>query len=140
MGLGLQHHVHSQAEFQRFLIMLKTEMIQAGYGLDTYHQGLIRNNREIKLKKDANLDQDLLNSGEQLVYQFFPEQKKLSRKSGQGYFQTLIKPLNYLDSLSVSTSTEMTNHAACVKIRYQFEKTDRSLKPSYALLNYRRTS
>ena len=59
MGLGQQHHVHSQAEIQRFLIMLKAEMIQAGYGLDTYHQGLIINNREIKLQIDTNLDQDL---------------------------------------------------------------------------------
>ena len=61
--------------------MLKAEMIQAGYGLDKYHQGLIINNREIKLQKDANLDQDLLDSGEQIVYQLLPEQKKLSRKS-----------------------------------------------------------
>ena len=42
--------------------MLKAEMTQAGYGLDTYHQGLIINNSEIKLQKDANLDQDLLDS------------------------------------------------------------------------------
>ena len=85
--------------------MLKAEMIQAGYGLDTYHQGLIINNREIKLQKDANLDQDLLDSGEQIVYQYLLEQKNLSKKSGQGYFQTLIEPLNFLDFLPVSTST-----------------------------------
>ena len=108
--------------------MLKAEMIQTGYGLYTYHQGLIINNREIKLQKDANLDQDLLDNGEQIVYQYFPEQKKLSRKSGQGYFQTLIEPLNFLDFLSVSTSSEMIKQSACVKIRYQLYKIRPILK------------
>ena len=98
--------------------MLKAEMIQAGYGLETNQHGLKINNWEFKLLKDVNLDQDLLN----------PELKKLSRKSGKVYFQTLIEPLNFLDFQSVSTSTKKINHGACVKIRYQFENNRQILE------------
>ena len=40
-----------------------------------------------------NLDGDLEDSREDVVYQFFQEDNKLSRKSGQGYFQILVEPI-----------------------------------------------
>ena len=62
--------------------------------------GLHRIIKEFKLrinhcvsKKDINLDGDLEDSREDVVYQFFHEDNKLSRKSGQGYFQILMEPI-----------------------------------------------
>ncbi len=40
-----------------------------------------------------NLYGDLEDSREEVVYQFFHEDKKLSRKSCQGYFQILMEPI-----------------------------------------------
>ena len=62
--------------------------------------GLHRIIKEFKLlinhrvsKKYMNLDGDFEDSREDVVYQFFQEDNKLSRKSGQGYFQILMEPI-----------------------------------------------
>ena len=73
--------------------MLKSELIQAGYGLASYHQGIQITDQSLRIQKDMNLDGDLEDLREDVVYQFFQEDKALSRKSGQGYFQILMEPI-----------------------------------------------
>ena len=81
------------ASFKRTLMMLKSELIQAGYGLASYHEGIQITDQLLRIQKDMNLDSDLEDSREDVVYQFFQEDNKLSRKSGQGYFQILMEPI-----------------------------------------------
>lgn len=95
------HHIAVQqneqsiihAEYIRFLIMFKSELIQAGYHLKNQNSAIRIEQETITLKKDLNRDGDTDDSFENIVYRFFPEQQKLSRKSGAGNFQILIQPL-----------------------------------------------
>ena len=93
MGLMQNENAKKHASFERTLMMLKSELIQAGYGLASYHQGIQITDQSLSIQKDMNLDGDLKDSREDVVYQFFQEDKKLSRKYGQGYFQILMEPI-----------------------------------------------
>ena len=93
MGLMQIDNAKKHASFERTLMMLKSELIQAGYGLASYHQGIQITLQSLRIQKDMNLDGDLEDSREDVVYQFFQEDKRLSRKSGQGYFQILMEPI-----------------------------------------------
>ena len=92
-GLMQNDNAKKHAAFERTLMMLKSELIQAGYGLASYHQGIQITDQSLLIQKDINLDGDLEVSREDLVYQFFKEDNKLSRKSSQGYFQILMEPI-----------------------------------------------
>ena len=93
MVLMQNDNAKKHASFERTLMMLKSELIQAGYGLASYHQGIQITDQSLRIQKDMNLDGDLEGSHEDVVYQFFQEDNKLSRKSGQGYFQILMEPI-----------------------------------------------
>ena len=93
MGLMQNDNAKKHATFERTLMVLKSELIQAGYGLASYHQGIQITDQSLRIQKDMNLDGDLEDSREGVVYQFFQEDNKLSRKSGQGYFQILVEPI-----------------------------------------------
>ena len=93
MGLMQNDNAKKHAAFERTLMMLKSELIQAGYGLASYHQGIQITDQSLRIQKDMNLDGDLEDPREDVVYQFFKEDNKLSRKSGQGYFQILMEPI-----------------------------------------------
>ena len=93
LGLMQNDNAKKHATFERTLMMLKSELIQARYGLASYHQGIQLTDQSLRIQKDMNLDGDLEDSREDVVYQFFQEDKKLSRKSGQGYFQILMEPI-----------------------------------------------
>ena len=96
IGLMQNDNAKKYATFERTLMMLKSELIQAGYGLASYHQGIQITDQSLRIQKDMNLDGDLEDSREDVAYQFFEEDKKLSRKSGQGYFQILMEPIYFV--------------------------------------------
>ena len=81
------------AAFERTLMMLKSELIQAGYGLASYNQEIQITDQSLRTHKDMNMDSDLKDSREDVFYQFFKEDNKHSRKSGQSYFQILVEPI-----------------------------------------------
>ena len=89
MGLMQNDNAKKHASFERTLMMLKSELIQAGYGLASYRQGIQITDQSLHVQKDMNEDGDLEDSREDLVYQFFKEDNKLSRKSGQGNSRSL---------------------------------------------------
>ena len=93
MGLMQNDNAKKHASFERTLMMLKSELIQAGYGLASYHQGIQITDQSLRIQENMNFDGDLEDSCEDVVYQFFQEDNKLSRKSGQGYFQILMEPI-----------------------------------------------
>ena len=93
MGLMQNDNAKKHASFERTLMMLKSELIQAGYGLASYHQGIQITDQSLRIQKDMNLDGDLEDSREDVVYQFFrkirgfPENlvKAISRSSWNRY-------------------------------------------------------
>ena len=93
MGLMQNDNAKKHASFERSLMMLKSELIQAGYGLASYHQGIQIMYQSLGIQKDMNLDSDFEDYREDMVYQFFEDDNKLSRISGQGYFQILTEPI-----------------------------------------------
>ena len=62
IGLMQNDNAKKHAAFERTLMMLKSELIQAGYGLASYHQGIQITDQSLRIQKDMNLDGDLEDS------------------------------------------------------------------------------
>lgn len=103
---GLQERTVREGEFERFLMMLKTELVQAGYGLDSgaVTVPLEIADTEVVLRADFNRDGDTNDSRETLRYRFVANTKTLQRRSGRGSYQTLIAPL---ESLRFSSPSDL---------------------------------
>ena len=116
MLAGLQERTLREGEFERFLMMLKTELVQSGYGLDSgaVAPPLEVSESEVVLRADFNRDGDTRDSRETLRYRFVSNTNKLQRRSGVGNYQTLLEPL---ESLRFSTSSTLPG---CLTITYQF--------------------
>ena len=91
MLAGLQERTLREGEFERFLMMLKTELVQSGYGLDSgaVAPPLEVSESEVVLRADFNRDGDTRDSRETLRYRFVSNTNKLQRRSGVGNYQTL---------------------------------------------------
>ena len=124
MGLMQNDNAKKHATFERTLMMLKSELIQAGYGLASYHQGIQITDQSLRIQKDMNLDGDLEDSREDVVYQFFQEDKKLSRKSGQGYFQILMEPIYSVFFHAHPVDFEQKGITPCVRMQFQLNEFD----------------
>ena len=71
-----------------------------------------------------NVDGDLEDSREDVVYQFFQEDNKLSRKSGQGYFQILVEPIYYVFFHAHPLDFEYKGITPCVRMQFQLNEFD----------------
>ena len=67
MGLKQNDNAKKHASFERTLMMLKSELIQAGYGLASYHQGIQITDQSLRIQKDMKVDGDLEDSREDVV-------------------------------------------------------------------------
>jgi len=123
MGLMQNDNAKKHASFERTLMMLKSELIQAGYGLASYHQGIQITDQSLRIQKDMNLDGDFEDSREDVVYKFFKEDNKLSRKSGQGYFQILMEPI-YSVFFAHPVDFEQKGITPCVRMQFQINEFD----------------
>ncbi len=93
IALILRENARLKSTLQRSFKRIKSELIQAGNGLDVHHEGTQIIEQSIQIQKDSNLDGDLNDPREKVVYRFFPDEQKFCRKSGQGYFQILQEPI-----------------------------------------------
>ena len=124
MGLMQNDNAKKHASFERILMMLKSKLIQAGYGLASYRQGIQITDQSLRIQKDMNLDDDLEDSREDLVYQFFKEDNKLSRKSVQGYFQILVEPIYSVSFHAHPVDFEHKGITPCVRMQFQINEFD----------------
>ena len=104
-------------------MMIKSELIQAGYGFDVHHEGIQITEQAIQIQKDSNLDGDLDDPSEKVVYLFFPDEQKFSKKSGKGYFQILLEPI-YSVFEAHSSDYETQGSPPCMRIQFQIEESD----------------
>ena len=124
IGLMQNDNAKKHESFEKTLMMLKSELIQAGYGLASYHQGIQITGQSLRIQKDMNLDGDLEDSREDVVYQFFQEDNKLSRKSGQGYFQILMESIYSVFFHAHSVDFEQKGITPCVRMQFQLNEFD----------------
>ena len=123
IGLMQNDNAKKHASFERTLMMLKSELIQAGYGLASYHQGIQITDQSLRIQKDMNLDGDLEDSREDVVYQFFQETsfpenlvKAISRSSWNRYtlFFFNAHPVDF----------EQKGITPCVRMQFQLNEFD----------------
>ena len=135
MGLMQNDNAKKHASFERTLMMLKSELIQAGYGLASYPQGIQITDQSLRIQKDMNVDDDLEDSLEDVVYQFFKKDNKLSRKSGQGYFQILMEPIYSVFFHAHPVDFEQKGITPCVRMQFQLKEFDDLQKAKLCQLN-----
>ena len=69
-----------QGDFQRFLLLLKSELIQASYTLSSRNETAVEiSSHSLVFKADRNRDGDVADTREKITYRYDPETKVLSR-------------------------------------------------------------
>ena len=80
-----------QEDTQSFLLLLKSELNQAGYALGSGNENaVVISPYSVVLKAELNHDGDLADPGETIAYRYDRETKVFFRKSGNTAYQTLI--------------------------------------------------
>ena len=83
-----------QSNFQRFLLLLKSVLIQAGYVLSSASETAVGiSTHSLVFKAGRNRDRDVADTREKIAYRYDPETKVLYRKSGNAAYQTLIESI-----------------------------------------------
>ncbi len=110
MGMGIQ----------RFQLLLKAELAQAGYGLLPSEQvnAIELVDGTLSLKADLNRDGDLNDAKEQIFYRFDDDKQMLLRRSGKGGFQRFIEGIAYLNFAYWDTDSTQV----CLKLTTQVLK------------------
>ena len=87
-----------RGDFQRFLLLLKSELIQAGYTLSSGSETAVEiSTHSLVYKADRNRDGGVADTREKIAYRYDPETKVLFRKSGNAAYQTLMNPFMALN-------------------------------------------
>jgi type II secretory pathway component PulJ len=106
-----------QRQLDRFLLMLKTELIQAGYALGDDAEPVQVSSDEILLLADLNRDGDLNDTRERISYRFRSADKKLQRRSGSGSYQTLVEEVGAISfALGPGRDLPMSPPQHCVVV------------------------
>ena len=104
---------------QRFQLLLKAELIQAGFGIppSQIESGVDIQEHTLTLKADFNQDGDFQDTRENISYRYDVTRQRLSRKSGRGAYQRFIEGLTHLrfEAWQPSPSASIN----CVKIYFQ---------------------
>ncbi len=105
---------------QRAQLLLKSELVQAGYGMLSSDQEGAFEIRDgiLSFKADLNLDGALNHSREKIAYRFDAERQMLLRKSGRGNYQRFVAGLHYL-RFEYWTPSANDSTALCLKITTQ---------------------
>ncbi|MCH2269864.1 MAG: prepilin-type N-terminal cleavage/methylation domain-containing protein [SAR324 cluster bacterium] len=110
-----QQKIILQGDFQRFLLLLKSELIQAGYALSSGNETAVEiSTYAVVLKADRNRDGDVADTREKIAYLYDPETKVLFRKSGNSAYQTLIESIASLKFEQAQASPQ-----TCIKVTFQ---------------------
>ena len=118
-----------QRQLDRFLLMLKTELIQAGYALGDDAEPVQVSSDEVVLPADPNRDVDLNDTRERISYRFRSADKKLQRRSGSGIYQTLVEEVGAI-SLTLGPGRDLPmsppQHCLIVGVRLDTDAEDLS--------------
>ena len=118
-----------QRQLDRFLLMLKTELIQAGYALGDDAEPVQVSSDEVALLADLNRDVDLNDTRERIFYRFRSADKKLQRRSGSGIYQALVEEVGAISfTLGPGRDLPMSppQHCLIVGVRLDTDAEDLS--------------
>ena len=112
-----------EGDLERFLMLLKTELLQSGYGFVSggyTGEAVIIAENSITLKADYNLDGDTLDKSESITYRYDANIKELKRQSKNSAYQTFIEGVELVQfaSANISQSTVGTSKT-CVVVSIQ---------------------
>jgi hypothetical protein len=110
-----QQKIMIQGDFQRFLLLLKSELIQAGYALGSGSEsGVVISTNSVVLQADRNRDGDIADTRETITYRYDLETKSLLRKSDNAAYQTLIESIAALKFERIQAPPQ-----TCIKVTVQ---------------------
>lgn len=118
-----QTSLSQRRQLDRFLLMLKTELVQAGYALGEGATPVQFVEDELRLQADLNRDGDLGDTREQIAYRFQDDAQALQRRSGGGSFQTLLEGVHQVSfSEGPSRLRPGIPKQQCVIVRLQLQR------------------
>lgn len=89
-----QKKIVTEQDFLAFLMLVKSELIQAGYALYSESQDAVEvTANSLIFRADRNRDGDLEDTREKIAYRYDQQAQLLSRKSGNSAYQTLIESI-----------------------------------------------
>ena len=104
-----------QGDFQRFLLRLKSVLIQAGYVLSSGSETAVEiSTHSLIFKEDRDMDGEVADKHEKIAYRYDPETKVLYRKSENVAYQTLIESIYDL-KFEIAQAPPQT----CIKVSVQ---------------------
>ncbi|MBC8258365.1 MAG: prepilin-type N-terminal cleavage/methylation domain-containing protein [SAR324 cluster bacterium] len=115
--IALQQQQNSvlEGDMQRFQMLLKSELIQAGYALASGNETAVEiSTYQLSFKTDRNRDGDLADTREKIAYRYDHQTKVLYRKSGNGAYQTLLESIYALQFEMLQAPPQ-----TCIKLTYQ---------------------
>ena len=123
--LQQQQDGQARADRERFLLILKSEVLQSGYGLSLIPEAsaLQIKETEITLSANLNLDKDLLDSREKISYRFDAKTQRVLRKSRKGSFQGLLENVENLSFAQVALpqNAQLVN-SHCLQVTFNLQK------------------
>jgi hypothetical protein len=121
-----------QRQLDRFLLMFKTELIQAGYALGDDVEPVQVSSDEVRLLADLNQDRNLNDTRERIPYHFSAADQKFQRRSGNRSYQTLVEEVGAVSfALGQSGDLPMTPSRYCVVVGVKLDPDTED--PSYIL-------
>lgn len=119
MVLEATEHRTLRAAWERTLMLMQSESLQAGYGFPDagFALPLQLAPEELSLQADLNRDGVLDGPRERISYRFDATRKLLLRRSGGASFQSLLEPVEFL-------RFEESPYTGCVRLRFQLLPED----------------
>ena len=94
IGVLEQQKAVLRGDFQRFLLMLKSELTQAGYALSSGSETAVEiSTHSLVFKAGRNRGGDVADTRDKIDCRYDPETNVLDRKSGNAAYQTLIESI-----------------------------------------------
>ncbi len=110
-----------QMELDRVQMIMKGELLQAGYGVAAAqrHKTLLITADALTFQADWNQDGDFLDVREDIVYHFDAEEHILYKKSGSGGFQPLLEELYFMKFEAIPLPANAAFQPLCLVIHSQ---------------------
>ena len=111
-----QEKIVIQQDFIAFLMLVKSELIQAGNGISSQSQKAVEvTENSLKFRADRNSDGDLGDKRETIAYRYDQQTLTLFRKSGNSAYQTLVESILALKFEILEGASSQT----CIKVNVQ---------------------
>ena len=119
-------------DWQRFLLLAKNEITQAGYGLSPseWSNRIQIEQNHLLILNDWNVDGDFFDAKERIEYEYRAEEQALFRKSGKGSFQKFIVGIIKLE-WEMQSENRRTREPLCITYRFILRHSEQEETATY---------